>query len=69
MSSPSCPWEVGLSTIWIMPFMDYWDNVISIVSMGGRPHHPAFQRHNWMLCMALQTCRKLDVRSLQQMGL
>jgi hypothetical protein len=23
------------ATIWIMPFMDYWDNVISIVSMGG----------------------------------
>lgn len=27
------------ATIWTMPFMDYWDNVISIVSMGGRPLH------------------------------
>ncbi len=27
----------GAATIWIMPFMDYWDNVISITSMGGRP--------------------------------
>ena len=31
------------ATIWIMPFMDYWDNVISIVSMGGRPPHPMSQ--------------------------
>ena len=29
----------GAATIWIMPFMDYWDNVISITSMGGRPQH------------------------------
>ena len=26
----------GAATIWIMPFMDYWDNVTSITSMGGR---------------------------------
>ena len=27
------------ATIWIRPFMDYWDNVISIVSMGGMLSH------------------------------
>ena len=27
----------GAATIWIMPFMDYWDNVVSITSMGGMP--------------------------------
>lgn len=31
----------GAATIWIMPFMDYWDNVISITSMGGRPLLPS----------------------------
>jgi hypothetical protein len=40
------------ATIWIMPFMDYWDNVISIISMGGMTLHPALQWHSSMLCMA-----------------
>ena len=24
------------ATIWLRPFMDYWDNVISIASMAGK---------------------------------
>jgi len=27
------------ATIWLMPFMDYWDNVISITSMAGKFFH------------------------------
>ena len=50
----------GAATIWIMPFMDYWDNVISISSMGGTPlqtysvHHGRY--HDQSKACKSKTC-------------